>query len=93
MSFEQLPKVLKNMVCEFAFASSWQETESSLEMCEKVRSYDISPVFLRLKLWSWSYVTFCPNPLFVFEPINRFTGRWSDMIDWHAVKTQMVDMN
>jgi hypothetical protein len=85
MSFDQLPKVLKNVVCEFAFGCKWEETVSSLKMCETIASYDISPVFLRLQMWSWTYGTFMPNPLYCFEPIRRFTGRWSDMIDWHAV--------
>ena len=85
MSFTELPKVLKNMVCQFTFESSWQQTESSLQMCEKIAECGISPVFLRLRMWSWTYGRFMPNPLYVFEPIRRFTGRWSDMIDWHAV--------
>jgi len=85
MSFNKLPKVLKNVVCDFAFTCNWQETESCLQMCEQIASYKISPVFLRLQMWSWTYGTFMPSPLRVFEPISRFTGRWSDMIDWHAV--------
>ena len=85
MSFEQLPKVLKNTVCEFAFDSNWYQTVTSLNMCEKVASYEISPVFLRLQMWSWPHGAFLPSPLEVFEPINRYTNRWSDMIDWHAV--------
>ena len=79
MSFVQLPKVLKNVVCEFAFACNWCETEKT------IASLDISPVFLRVKMWSWSYAMFVPSILYVFEPICRFTGRWGDIIDWHAV--------
>ena len=85
MSFETLPKVLKNLVCEFAFDNNWTRTASSLEMCEKIARYEISPVFLRSQMWSWSHATFLPNPLRVFLPIQQFTGRWSDMVDWHAV--------
>ena len=85
MSFVQLPKVLKNVVCEFAFVCNWCETEKSLQMCETIASLDISPVFLRVKMWSWSYAMFVPSILYVFEPICRFTGRWGDIIDWHAV--------
>ena len=85
MSFEELPKVLKNLVCEFAFATSWRQTRKSLEMCEKVANYGFSPLFLRRQMWSWACGTFFPSPLVVFRPISRLTGRWSDMIDWHAV--------
>ena len=87
MSFEQLPKVLKSVVCEFAFACNWAKTDSSLKMCEKIASYNISPVFLRSQMWSWSYGEFLPTPLDVFLPIHQFTGRWSDIVDWHAVRT------
>ena len=36
-------------------------------------------------MWSWTYRAFLPNPIYCFEPIERYTGKWSDMIDWHAV--------
>ena len=85
MSFETLPKVLKNLVCEFAFDANWKITNRNLEMCGKIVRLDISPVFLRQQMWSWSHGTFLPNPLVVFRPIKQFTGRWSDMIDWHSV--------
>ena len=85
MGFNRLPKVLQNLVCEFAFGCNWEETETSLQMCERIAGYDISPVFLRPQMWSWSYGAFIPNPLYCFEPIGRFTGRWGDMVDWHAV--------
>ena len=85
MSFEKLPKVLKNVVCEFAYASNWEKTHSSLKMCETIKSFGISPVFLRLEMWSWQYCQFVQSPLRVFEPIHCFTSRWSDIVDWHAV--------
>ena len=85
MSFEQLPIELKSLVSGFCFKTTWEETEKSLEMCTKIKNLDISPLFLRLQMWSWSYLQFLPNPLHVFEPINRYTGRWSDIIDWHSV--------
>ena len=85
MSFGKLSKVLKNVVCEFAFGCNWEKTHSSLRMCQEIQSYGISPVFLRLQMWSWHYCQFKPSPLRVFEPIHRFTGRWSDIVDWHSV--------
>lgn len=85
MSFEELPKVLKNMVCEFAYDVNWEKTQSSLRMCETIKNYALSPVFLRPEMWSWHYCQFVASPLHVFEPIHRYTGRWSDIVDWHAV--------
>jgi hypothetical protein len=54
-------------------------------MCEQIKSFNISPLFFRLQMWSWFYGTFLPSPLVVFEPIQRYTGRWSDLVDWYAV--------
>ena len=85
MSFRQLPKELKSIVSEFCYKCSWEDTEKSLAICEKINEMNISPLFLRLQMWSWSYLQFLPNPLYVFRPISRLTGRWSDIIDWHAV--------
>ena len=85
MSFPKLPKVLKNVVTEFAFDCGWAETNRNLQMCEKIALCHISPVFLRPKMWSWKFREFLPSPLVVFRPIRQLTGRWSDMIDWHAV--------
>ena len=85
MSFEKLPFDLKNIVSSFAFKCNWTKTKKSLEMCEKIKNLNISPLFLRLKMWSWTYGAFLPSPLDVFEPIERYTGRWSDLVDWHCV--------
>ena len=93
MSFEKLPKVLKNVVCEFAFDCNWAKTGSSLRMCEKIASYKISPVFLRPQMWSWSFGEFLPTPLDVFLPIHQFTGRWSDIVDWHAVNEMLYRLD
>ena len=85
MSFEKLPFELKNLVSDFAFKCKWSSTKKSLEMCEKIKELSISPLFLRLNMWSWSYGEFLPSPLHIFEPIERFTGRWGDLVDWHCV--------
>ena len=85
MSFEKLPLDLKDVISAFAYTTKWSKTASSLQMCETIASYSISPMFLRLTMWSWAYGTFLPNPLYVFEPIGQYTGRWADMIDWNAV--------
>lgn len=85
MSFERLPKVLKSIVCNFAFRCNWEQTSASLEMCDKIKKYNISPLFLRLQMWSKDYQCFMPSPLSIFEPIERFTDRWRDLVDWHAV--------
>ena len=84
MSFQTLPKVIKNVICDFAFCSNWEKTSDSLQMCEKLLSYDISPLFLRLQMWSCFYKRYMPSPFLVFEPIEHF-DRWSDIVDWNAV--------
>jgi len=85
MRFSNLPKDVKNIVCGFAYDQNWEKTASSLRICLETKKLHISPVFLRLQMWSWTYLAFIPSPLYVFEPIHNFTGRWADMVDWHAV--------
>ena len=85
MSFKQLPTELKNLVSDFCYKTHWAETTKSLDMCHQIKNLGISPVFLRLQMWSWAALQYLPSPLFVFRPINRFTGQWSDIVDWHAV--------
>ena len=85
MRFENCPEVLKDLITEFAYGTKWKLTSENLETCLTVRKLDISPMFLRQSMWSWEFCTFLPNPCRVFMPIKVYTGRWSDMIDWHAV--------
>ena len=93
MRFSNLPKDVKNIVCGFAYDQNWEKTASSLRICLETKKLHISPVFLRLQMWSWPHGAFLPSPLEVFEPINRYTNRWSDMIDWHAVNELMFRLD
>jgi len=85
MSFEKLPLDLKNVVSDFAYCTDWRTTQESLAMCDRIERFNISHMFLRQQMWSWTYRAFLPNPIYCFEPIERYTGRWHDMFDWHAV--------
>jgi len=93
MGFEDLPKDLKNIVSGFAYDCKWSEVLKDLKTCEQIAEMEISPVFLRPEMWSWTYRAHMPNPLRRFEPIANFTGRWEDMIDWHAVNELMFRLD
>ena len=86
MGFQELPKVLKNIVAEFAYDVKWEEMENDLEMCERLHRMEISSVFTRQIMWSKQAREYIPNPLISFVPIRHYTGFWSDYIDWHAVQ-------
>ena len=86
MGFQELPKVLKNIVAEFAYDVKWEEMENDLVMCERLRRMEISSVFTRQIMWSKQAREYIPNPLTSFVPIRHYTGFWSDYIDWHAVQ-------
>ena len=86
MGFDDLPKVLKNIVCDFAYECKWETVQKDLEMCEHVDSMGLSVVFTRHNMWSKRYRKYMLNPLIAFEPICNYTGSWSDYIDWHSVE-------
>ena len=86
MSFSALPKDLKNIVTDFAYEASWENVEENLEMCENIKNMNLSPVLVRLTMWSFKHQAYLPSPLLEFEPICNFTGRWADYIDWSAVQ-------
>ena len=86
MGFNELPIDLKNIISAFAYDCKWHVTENDLEMCEKIKSMDLSSVFVRDVMWSKKYKEYLPCPLKVFEPISNFTGDWFDYFDWHSVQ-------
>jgi len=93
MSFEKCPLDLKNLISQFCFGQKWVETEKDLKMCAKIKHLGISPVFLRLQMWSKAYREFLPNILLFFEPIQNFTGSWQDLVDWHVVNELLWRMD
>ena len=86
MGFKDLPNDLKNIVSDFAYKCKWETVENDLEMCKTIKKMQISDVFVRNVMWSSKYFEYMPSPLIEFEPIQNFTGAWSDYIEWHAVK-------
>ena len=86
MTFDRLPKVLKNVVCEFAFECKWETIVNDLEICELLQRMDLSSVFVRQMMWSKKYRKYQPNPMIEFEPMCNYAGRWEDVIDWHSVE-------
>ena len=93
MSFGELPIDLKNLVSGFAYDTGWRKTKTDLAMCVEINAAHISPLFLRAHLWSWTYRSFLPSPLMVFEPLNQLTGRWSDLVDWNVVNELMFRLD
>lgn len=83
--FQDLPKDLKNIVCEFAYGARWDLVQKDVKTCLEIKNMGISGVFTRQTMWSPVYRTYMPSPLLNFEPIRNF-GRWLDYIDWHAVQ-------
>ena len=86
MGFEDLPKDLKNIVCEFAYDCDWETVVKDLEMCGIVKSMCLSGIFVRHNMWSKKYRMYMLNPLIAFEPICNYTDGWQDIVDWHSVE-------
>ena len=86
MEFTDLPKDLKNVISAFAYGCKWEIVEKDLKMCETVKNMEISWCFTRDVMWSHKYMEYIPSPLICFEPIQNFTGSWSDYFEWHSVQ-------
>lgn len=89
MGFVALPKDLKNMICAFAYDSDWELVKKDMDVCFEIKTWDITPLFVRDVMWSRKYRQYIPSPLKKFEPIANFTGEWTDYIDWHTVQELM----
>ena len=85
MGFYELPKDLKNIVCQFAYNTNYDAVENDLQTIEKIQGWKLSKIFLRHNVYSSHYMNTIPNPLVQFEPICNFSGRWRDVIDWGVV--------
>jgi hypothetical protein len=86
MTFDALPKDLKNIVSGFAYDCKWEIALKDMRMCEELSEMDLNSVFTRDVMWSLKYRAYIPCPMKQFEPIQNFTGSWADYIDWHAVQ-------
>ena len=86
MGFDGLPKDLKNVISDFTWACKWETAEKDMKTCDEIVDMQISPLFLRSFMWSNRYREYMPCPLVAFEPIQNFSGSWSDFVDWHVVQ-------
>ena len=93
MGFEQLPNDLKNIVCRFAYGTNFVEVKNSLQMIEKIKSWKLSTIFLRRNVWSNRYMEVTASPMYQFEPICNFRGRWDDVIDWGVVDDMLFRLD
>ena len=85
MGFYEPPKDLKNIVCRFAYNTSYETVENDLQMVTKIKDWNLTKIFLRQNVWSNHHIGMVPSPLVVFEPICNLCNRWNDLIDWGVV--------
>ena len=85
MTFSELPKDLKNLICDFAYECSWQRAQKDIETCIEINKMEIHSQFMLDHVYSMRYDRILTTPLLKFEPIVNYMGRWRDLFDWRAV--------
>ena len=69
MHFEQLPSVLQDMVCDFAWKTTWNGIRLNLEQLFLIKEYKLPPIFLRQMIFVVEYGGYVPTPLDIYRPI------------------------
>ena len=85
MAFYELPKDLKNIVCRFAYNTTYEAVENDLQKIEKIKGWNLSEIFLRKHVYSSHHMDMVASPIDVFQPICNICGRWTDLINWGVV--------
>ena len=72
--FKALGEDLANIVCDFAFLSTYHDVFHSLKSYLQILAFKVPNTLLQNRVFSPKYLRFIANPLVVFEPISCFEG-------------------
>ena len=89
MGSADVPKVLKNLICEFAYGVDLETVQKDVDTCLEIKKMDLHPLFLRDLVWSRSTWSCEITPLCVFQPISAFGNTWEDVFEWQVVQEML----
>jgi len=69
MHFRQLPIVLQDIICQFAWKCKWKLVEANMEQLSAIKSFNIPPIFFRNMVLCANYTKYVVNPLDVYIPV------------------------
>ena len=85
MSYDSLPKDLKNLISDFAWEITAEQLHRDLQLCTEIRQWHLHVVFLKRNVWCKRSRRYVPTPLHVFRPISWFNSGWRSVFDWLVV--------
>ena len=72
MFFNEIPAVLQDLICDFAWEKTHSEVMSVLKVVLMLKKHKLPANFYHSVVWSWQDRCFVPLPLVEFCPIEDF---------------------
>ena len=91
-TFKALGEDLANIICDFAFLSTYYDVFNSLKSYLQIGCFEVPYTLLRNRVFSPKYLRFLDNPLYVFEPISCFEG-YRSLFDWNEVYCRLWQLD
>ena len=83
-TFQALGEDLANIVCDFAFLTTYYDVFHSLKSYLQISCFKVPNTLLRNRVFSPKYLRFVDNPLLIFEPISCFES-YRSIFDWNEI--------
>ena len=77
-TFQALGEDLANIVCDFAFLTTYYDVFHSLKSYLQISCFKVPNTLLRNRVFSPKYLRFVDNPLLIFEP-ERSIFDWNEI--------------
>lgn len=90
--FLYLNEDLLDIVCGFAYDSSYCDVFYSLKYYLLVNWFNVPRTLIRPRIFSFKYLQVVQNPLIVFEPITSFFS-YRDLFEWDAIYNQLWQLD
>lgn len=90
--FEYLNEDLLDIVCSFAFDSSYCDVFYSLKYYLLINWFNVPRSLIRGRIFSLKYLRMLQNPLVVFEPISAFIS-YRELFEWDTVYHQLWELD
>jgi len=69
MHFQELPTVLQDIVCDFAWQTEWEHVEANINQLFRIKEFDLPPIFFRPYIFYAENMRYELNPLHVYAPV------------------------
>ena len=90
--FRALGEDLANIVCDFAFLTSYRDVYHSLKMVMQIKCFHVPKSLIRSRIFSPKYLRFIDTPLDVFEPISSF-DTFRNLFDWNEIYCRLWQLD